>query len=84
MPTIPLKKAYLCLNCESVFDLANRISVMTCPNCGSSNMWPLGMWTLSPAEKLRLQPWRKGELDATDQQRQKGDHPCCEITVGAV
>ena len=66
MSIISIRNAYFCVNCERVFDLASRISVMTCPVCGSSVTWPMAMWMLPKTEQLRLQPWRK-ETHDTDQ-----------------
>jgi ribosomal protein S27AE len=37
--TIPLRAAFLCINCDRVSRNARN-----CPDCGSTAMWPLASW----------------------------------------
>lgn len=37
---IPLSRASLCMNCQSIY----RASQPTCPGCGSREGWPVAKW----------------------------------------
>lgn len=45
-PTIPLERALLCLDCESIFEAEGD---QKCPACGSSAAWPIGRALNRPA-----------------------------------
>ncbi len=38
-PTIPMDRALLCLDCESIFEATGH---QTCPSCGSATAWVIG------------------------------------------
>jgi hypothetical protein len=38
-PTIPMDRALLCLDCESIFEAEGH---QTCPACGSAAAWAIG------------------------------------------
>ncbi|HVS02582.1 MAG TPA: hypothetical protein VMT16_07415 [Thermoanaerobaculia bacterium] len=38
-PTIPMERALLCIDCESIFEAEGH---QTCPSCGSASAWSIG------------------------------------------
>jgi hypothetical protein len=55
-PTIPMDRALLCLDCESIFEAEGT---QKCPSCGSSMAWAIG-------RALNRPPARTGEDGATN------------------
>lgn len=44
MTTIPLARAYHCLDCDTISD-----NSLSCPACGSTTQFPLASWINRPA-----------------------------------
>ncbi len=46
--TIHIKKAYLCLNCETIFQ--RELLKEDCPVCASFSVWPMESWIADRSE----------------------------------
>ncbi len=50
--TIHIKKAYFCLNCETIFE--RELLKEDCPACASFSVWPMESWICGTPEFKRV------------------------------
>ena len=50
-----LNYAWICINCDEIFDFKDISRKNTCPRCGAQVLHPLNKWIM-PLSQIQIQP----------------------------